>query len=81
MHEKNKAMWQARSLQGTSVWMADELTSHRLKSCKAELAKVKEARAQGKWAVYGGGKAIVEDFRKPKKPTSPTTSLPPPPPP
>ena len=66
MQEKIKVMKQTHSLQGTTVWMADELTPTQLKNRKQELAKVHEARKQGKWAVYRRGKAIIEDFRTPK---------------
>lgn len=66
LQDKIKVMKQARSLQGTKVWMADELTPLQLKSKKQELAKVSEARKQGKWAVYRYGKALIEDFRTPK---------------
>lgn len=66
LHEKIKVMKQARSLQGTKVWMADELTPAQIKNRKEELAKVYEARKQGKWAVYRRGIAVIEEFRKPK---------------
>ena len=66
LQDKIKVMKQARSLKGTKVWMADELTPLQLKSKKAELAKVHEVRKQGKWAVYRFGKALIEDFRTPK---------------
>lgn len=63
LQDKIKVMKQARSLQGTKIWMADELTPTQLKNRKQELAKVYEARKQGKWAVYRNGTAIIEDFR------------------
>lgn len=66
LQDKIKVMKQARSLKGTKVWMADELTPLQLKSKKQELAKVYEARKQGKWAVYRYGKALIEGFRTPK---------------
>lgn len=65
--EKSKVMRQSKSLKGTKVWLADELTPLQLRDRKKELAKVAEARKHGKWAVYRGGKAIIEEFRKPKK--------------
>lgn len=63
--EKIAVMKQTRSLQGTKVWIADELTPLQLKNRPAELAKVKEARKNGKWAVYRGGKAIIGEFHTP----------------
>lgn len=66
LKEKIAVMKQTRSLKGTKVWMADELTPLQLKSKKEELAKVHEARRQGKWAVYRYGKALIEDFKTPK---------------
>lgn len=74
--EKINVMKQTKSLAGTSVWMQDELTLLQLKNRKAELAKVKEARKQGKWAVYRDGVAIIGEFHKPKEATySPTRPL------
>lgn len=64
MREKIAVMKQTRSLQGTSVWISDELTPIQLKNRSLELAKVREARRNGKWAVYRGGKAIIRDFVK-----------------
>lgn len=64
--EKIAVMKQTRSLQGTKVWIADELTPLQLKNRPAELAKVKEARKNGKWAVYRAGKAIISEFRTPQ---------------
>ena len=49
-----------------SLSMELELTMEQLKSKGEELKKVREARASGKWAVYRGGKAIIQDFRTPK---------------
>lgn len=69
MEDKIKVMKQTRSLQGTSVWISDELTPLQLKNRAKELAKVREARKQGKWAVYRGGKAIISEFKNPKPPT------------
>lgn len=66
LKEKIAVMKQARALKGTKIWMADELTPLQLKSKKDELAKVHEARRQGKWAVYRYGKALIEDFKTPK---------------
>ena len=66
IQDKIKVMKQARSLKGTKVWMADELTPLQLKSKKQELAKVHEARKQEKWVVYRYGKALIEEFRTPK---------------
>lgn len=63
--DKVKVMKQAKSLQGTSVWISDELTPLQLKNRPKELAKMREARKQGKWAVYRGGKAIIRDFKSP----------------
>ena len=66
LQDKIKVMKQTHSLRGTKVWMADELTPLQLKSKKEELAKVYEARKQGKWAVYRYGKAVIEEFRNNK---------------
>ena len=66
MKEKIAVMKQARALKGTKIWIADELTPLQLKSKKEELAKVHEARRQGKWAVYRFGKALIEAFKTPK---------------
>ena len=66
LKEKIAVMKQTRALKGTKIWMADELTPLQLKSKKDELAKVHEARRQGKWAVYRYGKALIEDFKTPK---------------
>ena len=63
--DKIKVMKQTRSLQCTSVWISDELTPLQLKNRAKELVKVREAREQGKWAVYRGGKAIIRDFKNP----------------
>ena len=63
LQEKIKVMKQTRSLQGTKVWMADELTPLQLKSKKQELAKVQEARKQGKWVVYRYGNRGVSDTK------------------
>ena len=65
MMDKIKVMKHTESLQGTSVWISDELTPLQLKNRAGELAKVREARKQGKWAVYRGGKAIIRDFKGP----------------
>ncbi|KAH7444147.1 hypothetical protein KP509_02G066800 [Ceratopteris richardii] len=62
MSDKIAVMKQAKSLQGTKVWIADELTPLQLKNRQAELTKVREARKNGKWAVYRGGQAIIRDF-------------------
>lgn len=64
-NEKIAVMKQTRSLQGTNVWIADELTPLQLKNKSTELNKVKEARKNGKWAVYRGGQAIIKEFRTP----------------
>ena len=66
LKEKIAVMKQARALKGTKIWIADELTPLQLKSKKEELAKVHEARRQGKWAVYRFGKALIEAFKTPK---------------
>ena len=57
MEEKIKVMKQTKSLQGTKVWISDELTPLQLKERASELAKVREARNEGR-----GGKALI---RKP----------------
>ena len=67
--DKIKVMKQTKSLQGTSVWISDELTLIQLKNRAKELAKVREARKEGKWAVYRGGKAIIRDFKNPPPPS------------
>lgn len=74
--DKIKLMKQTKSLAGTSVWIADELTPLQLKNRKKELARVKDARNQGKWAVYRNGAAVIGEFRKPKEEIySPTRPL------
>lgn len=65
MGEKIAVMKQTKSLQGTKVWISDELTPLQLKNRATELMKVREARKEGKWAVYRGGKAIIKDFKNP----------------
>lgn len=65
MEEKIAVMKQTKSLQGTKVWISDELTPLQLKNRATELVKVREARKEGKWAVYRGGKAIIRDFKNP----------------
>ncbi len=62
MREKIAVMKQTKSLQGTSVWISDELTPIQLKNRSSELTKVREARRNGKWAVYRGGRAIIRDY-------------------
>lgn len=69
--EKIDVMKQTKSLKGTTVWIADELTPLQLKNRKQELAKVAEARKQGKWAVYRGGVAIIKEFKSKEIPISP----------
>ncbi|KAI5083218.1 hypothetical protein GOP47_0002961 [Adiantum capillus-veneris] len=61
---------QSYHLKGTKFWIAEELTANQLKRKASELKKMHEARRQGKWAVYRGGKAIIQEFRTPK-PTPP----------
>ena len=65
MAEKIAVMRQTKSLQGTKVWISDELTPLQLKNQATELVKVREARKEGKWAVYRGGKAIIREFKNP----------------
>ena len=65
MTEKIAVMKQTKSLQGTKVWISDELTPLQLKNRATELVKVREARKEGKWAVYRGGKAIIKEFKNP----------------
>lgn len=62
MSDKIAVMKQTKSLSGTSVWISDELTPTQLKNRASELKKVREARKEGKWAVYRGGRAIIRDF-------------------
>ena len=64
--EKIAVMQQTRSLKGTKVWIADELTPLQLKNRPEELAKVGEERKNGKWSVYRGGKAVINEFRTPQ---------------
>lgn len=68
MEEKIAVMKQTKSLQGTKVWISDELTPLQLKNRPSELAKVREARKEGKWAVYRGGKALIREFKSPISP-------------
>ncbi|MCO5603041.1 hypothetical protein L7F22_057184 [Adiantum nelumboides] len=64
-----RLLQQLRLLKGTRFWIAEELTSMQLKHKGDELKKVHMARAQGKWAVYRAGKAIILEFQSPKPPT------------
>eukprot|EP00250_Pteridium_aquilinum_P026307 c32818_g1_i1 orf=190-438(-) len=52
---------------GTIIWMANELTLKQLETGNKNWQKCMK---QGKWAVYCGGKAIIEEFRKPKNATT-----------
>ena len=56
--------------------MAEELTITQLKCKGAELKKVAEARAKGKWAVYRGDRALIQEFRTPKPATTTITDPP-----
>ncbi|KAI5064860.1 hypothetical protein GOP47_0019555 [Adiantum capillus-veneris] len=67
-----KLLQQSRLLKDTKFWIAEELTPLQLKRKSEELKKVHEAHKQGKWAVYRGGKAIIQEFRNPKS-ALPTT--------
>lgn len=68
MEEKIKVMKQTKSLQGTKVWISDELTPLQLKERANELAKVHKARKEGKWTVNRGGKALIREFKNPIPP-------------
>ncbi|KAI5057417.1 hypothetical protein GOP47_0027432 [Adiantum capillus-veneris] len=70
-----KLLQQSRLLKGRTLWIAEELTPNQLKLKASELKKMHEARKQGKWAVYRGGKAIIQEFRTPK-PTPPSPDPP-----
>ena len=62
---KNKKGWvqllcQSHLLKGKTLWIVEELTLTQLKAKASELKKMHEARKQGKWAVYRGGKGVVK---------------------
>lgn len=61
-----RLLQQSRLLKDTKFWIAEELTLLQLKHKEEELKKVRAARAKGKWAVYRGGKAFIQEFRTPK---------------
>lgn len=65
LEEKRTVMKQTRSLKGTKVWIQDELTPLQLKNRSNELARVRAARKEGKWAVYREGKALIREFKNP----------------
>ncbi|KAI5072532.1 hypothetical protein GOP47_0012638 [Adiantum capillus-veneris] len=58
---------QSRLLKGTKSWISEELMTNQLKLKKNELKKMHEARKEGKWPVYQRDKAIIQEFRAPKK--------------
>lgn len=64
--ERMHLLRQSLLLKGKKLWIAEELTTHQLKSKSSELNKMHDARKQGKWAVYRGGKALIQEFRTPK---------------
>ncbi|KAI5065692.1 hypothetical protein GOP47_0020387 [Adiantum capillus-veneris] len=64
--ERLKFLCQSHLLKGTMLWITKELTTNRLKIKKDELKKMSEARKQSKWAVYRGGKTIIQEFRTSK---------------
>ena len=64
--DRVRLLQQSHLLKGKKVWIAEELTTNQLKAKASELKKVYEARKQGKWAVYRGGRAIIQEFRTPK---------------
>lgn len=71
----NEAIASVTPTQGEKLWIAEELTSNQLKNKSQELKKMREAREQGKWAVFRGGNAIIQEFRTPKPaPPPPLTS-------
>ena len=70
--EPVKLLQQSHLLKGKKPWIAEELTTNQLKAKASELKKMHEARKQGKWAVYRGGKAIIQEFRTPKPRSSPS---------
>eukprot|EP00249_Psilotum_nudum_P010449 c22550_g1_i2 orf=117-1250(+) len=47
---RDEALMQAKRLKGSGIWFAEELTKLQLGQRKAELAKVRMAREEGKWA-------------------------------
>lgn len=57
-----RLLQQSRLLKGTKLWIAEELTLFQLKHKEEQLKKVRAARAKGKWAVYRGGKAVIQEF-------------------
>lgn len=64
---RNEVLKQSSKLRGTKIWISEELTLTQLKMKATKLAKLKEARKEGKWAVYRDGKALIRDFKsKPK---------------
>ena len=64
--DRVRLLQQSHLLKGKKVWIAEELTTNQLKAKASELKKVHEARKQGKWAVYRGGRAIIQEFRTPR---------------
>ena len=64
--DRVKLLRQSHLLKGKTIWIAEELTTNQLKAKASELKKVHEARKQGKWAVYRGGRAIIQEFRTPE---------------
>ena len=63
---------QSRFLKGKQVWISEELTTNQLKNKSSKLKKMHKARKQGKWAVYRGGRAIVQEFQTPKQAIPPS---------
>ena len=61
---------QSRLLKDTKLCMAEELTLAQLKCKGIELRKVAGAQAKGKWAIYVGGWAIIQEFQTPKPVTT-----------
>ena len=74
--ERAKLLHQSHLLKGTKIWITEELTINQLKNKRTELLKMHEARKQGKWAVYRGGKAIIQEFQNPKQLPPPRSDSP-----
>lgn len=75
--DRIRLLQQSRLLKGTSIWFAEELTPNQLKHKAQELKKMHKARQEGKWAVFRNGKAIIQEFRNPKRVAPPTDITPP----
>lgn len=53
-------------LKDTNFWIAEELSPTQLKRKGEQLKKILPAQEAGKWAIYRGGKAMIQEFHNPK---------------